>query len=141
MSPSDNDDHILHAFQQLQLSQRRELATLLHRQRAERSSFQTSVAAAPQVRSSSSSASAPPSQPLDYNKRPLSIGQIVKLRTTAKSGRIDDTAKVTGIGRDNKTILIRLHLTGTSTSRACHNLIIIPKCQRQRRSPKPSKSA
>ena len=115
---------LINQLKDLQLSHQRELHDLqTEHQRAEQELLDQIAQAAP-IASSPPPLPASPPVPhhCDRTGVLLQVGDIVRLNTKAKSGRIGDLATVV---RLSKRIELRLHSTGTFTNRVSTNLTFV----------------
>ena len=136
-SSNSDDDSLLDAFSALRVTHQQQLTALLRQQQQEQLDLAASAASLPPALSSRSSPAdrslpyrgvrpnTALDHPLSFNGLPIHIGDRVVLRTTAKSGRKGDKAKVTDKAADRQWITICLRKTRTTTTRCPRNLGVI----------------
>ena len=126
MSNSDDIHHLIAQLQSLRLTHLRETQQLCAAHHGSEQQLLTQIAttAAPQAPPSTSFSSFSSSftHHRDCSGDFLSVGDKVRLLTTAKSGKIGDIAIVTGL---TKRVKIRLLLTKTTTHRISPNLTLL----------------
>ena len=126
MSNSDDIHHLIDQLQSLRLTHLRETQQLraAHHRSEQHLLTQIANTAAPSVPPSTSfsSSHSPPPPHCDRSGDFLTVGDKVRLLTTAKSGKIGDIAIVTGL---TKRVKIRLLSTKTTTHRISSNLRLL----------------
>ena len=114
MKQSPNKD-LIAKLQALHLSHRREASQLWKRHRRAEQALLADL-------SSSLDSRQPSDRHLDSTGAPLAVGDIVKLRTSALTGKQGDLATVLSL---KTRVSIRVHNTTTVTNRSPHNLTCV----------------